>query len=1174
MCDQKRANHVLGLDDNVFPEDDRDDDEEDDFDFYDVIDFSDYDGDGSETNTNTFTSYDGSSTASSFTSTARGASVIPEQHTFQKTTPLFDAIDNKYWSSVENFLTTGRWTKTKTSPAISFFSGATAAAAAKDSASTSAPKIPLQEEARTWSVTLDKSGKVLARRLPLHAALMNKAPRKIVKTLVDLYPEATECLDCKGNLPLHLAYEYGAENPIITYLLQIYPEADEEKNIEGLLPSECAEGTPRSTQMIQVDGTKTKAGSKTISTTSLLSSKTSSKDMNTSSGGKLAQIASQFARGSKAKPRQDTTETHLDDLKQELASIRQQKSSSGSTNVTANNNTTSNQESFEGWMKSINDFQDSIFGTSTENSEASKHTKRQHTTSLLPPIREFDSGDDSDSQIASSNDHHRSHSSPGRWRQSLRKLASKEVETGQELAGHADEEEESVEVNLASTRSISSTGKMKKRFPFANPFRKSKAGQNRQQELMETVTITSNNSRDTAGKRPNSLSLFSLGTIEKEMEGLSVSNSSPKRNSRGRQLHKKKRTRKRSKSPIGRLFGKTKTADGESKTTTRALRSQSKSPRRQSRAIQDNASSYESSNNSSTPKKSNSGKSQGGFFRKRPHGWLLKNTNGPKNGIQNSSVFLEDAEIQKKFKNAKGESVASGSYDEGVTHSLFSWDFMNNDATKTPAKEVNESDHVNTGTPSSSSSSSRARTTSPFNPSFLENSLLISSATAPKRSLHDENRIQRGGSFGKHFILGALEDEEDDIDSPMDTFESRTSGDDCEEDFSGTDSTEDDDRAERDGVDGDCDDDSVGSHSQDSFSSNEGSVEGDLSEDEDNINNATANTNNQDQASHHTDPSWFFHDNQAALMTVFSDQPSEVLSAQPIEEANASASRIIAGQDQMKVLSSIESGNGDKQKQSHRRMRSLGSMVGKNKHRRKASFGSIGNKSEGHRRKASLGSFRGFLRGKKLRHKHASDSVSTHAASECQITTEQTSESLPSANTIPEKPDSTFLTMQLQQKAVEAMKRAQTAKSASVRYEESRNPSESSRPAPVNSVVERASSSKLVVSKKADWRSEYRAYLSGTGTGKTGARSIEQLPTLSAGSILRQKSSATPDAEEILEDLEQFPPSPFATSQHRDRSSSRSRVKSASAQSSGPVVSESTVENSDSGNVYLVRVQF
>ena len=259
LCQPNLASHMLGLDrddDDDVVDDDDDEDEEIDFDdegtdgtgtdageslfsgsgsdldtqTYDYAYGYSADESATETHSMPFSSRSGGSRSRSRSRDAGAVRHIHPRHggkggsgishhtedpsddvvsTFQKTTRLFDAIDNSYWSSVETFLTTGKWAQ---------------------GGRTMIPPVPLREEAQHWNVTLNKFGKVIHRRLPIHAALENGAPLVIVRLLVELYPAGTSCADSQGNLPLHLGFMYDAAPNVLQYLLEAYPEAVLVKN--------------------------------------------------------------------------------------------------------------------------------------------------------------------------------------------------------------------------------------------------------------------------------------------------------------------------------------------------------------------------------------------------------------------------------------------------------------------------------------------------------------------------------------------------------------------------------------------------------------------------------------------------------------------------------------------------------------------------------------------------------------------------------------------------------------------------------------------------------------------------------------------------------------------------------------------------------------------------------
>jgi hypothetical protein len=139
-------------------------------------------------------------------------------------TPLYRAIENRQWASVNNFLKTGYWKQ-------SFF---------KDSVS---PEI----QVRTWMVRYDEvngESQVTWKQLPMHAAIIYGAPAIIIQKILKMHPPALQSSDKRGNLPIHLAFRHGSNDAVLALLLQIYPEGMNCREANGLLPTECATDLP------------------------------------------------------------------------------------------------------------------------------------------------------------------------------------------------------------------------------------------------------------------------------------------------------------------------------------------------------------------------------------------------------------------------------------------------------------------------------------------------------------------------------------------------------------------------------------------------------------------------------------------------------------------------------------------------------------------------------------------------------------------------------------------------------------------------------------------------------------------------------------------------------------------------------------------------------------------
>jgi len=129
-------------------------------------------------------------------------------------TNLYQAIEGEAWDSISTFLETQKWS--------SFFF-------TKDALSA-------ENQTRTWVTRFDPNGKVRWSQLPLHAAIIFRAPSIIVNALIDLYPLSVRCTDDQQMLPLHLAVRVGAEDSIMNLLITKFPEALVTENQHGKVP--------------------------------------------------------------------------------------------------------------------------------------------------------------------------------------------------------------------------------------------------------------------------------------------------------------------------------------------------------------------------------------------------------------------------------------------------------------------------------------------------------------------------------------------------------------------------------------------------------------------------------------------------------------------------------------------------------------------------------------------------------------------------------------------------------------------------------------------------------------------------------------------------------------------------------------------------------------------------
>lgn len=98
-------------------------------------------------------------------------------------------------------------------------------------------------EARTWVSRREKQGKLRWRLLPLHAAIIFKAPEKVVETLLACYPKGAQSKDDQGMLPLHLAFRHGSTEATVNLLLVAFPQSVEVKDRKGRIPLVLAQAS-------------------------------------------------------------------------------------------------------------------------------------------------------------------------------------------------------------------------------------------------------------------------------------------------------------------------------------------------------------------------------------------------------------------------------------------------------------------------------------------------------------------------------------------------------------------------------------------------------------------------------------------------------------------------------------------------------------------------------------------------------------------------------------------------------------------------------------------------------------------------------------------------------------------------------------------------------------------
>ena len=100
-----------------------------------------------------------------------------------------------------------------------------------------------ENEARTWVLRKESNGKLRWRLLPLHAAVIFKAPDEVIKALLAAYPRGAESKDDQGMLPLHLAFRNGGSDSVVNLLLAAYPQSIEVKDRKGRIPLHLAQAS-------------------------------------------------------------------------------------------------------------------------------------------------------------------------------------------------------------------------------------------------------------------------------------------------------------------------------------------------------------------------------------------------------------------------------------------------------------------------------------------------------------------------------------------------------------------------------------------------------------------------------------------------------------------------------------------------------------------------------------------------------------------------------------------------------------------------------------------------------------------------------------------------------------------------------------------------------------------
>ncbi len=100
-----------------------------------------------------------------------------------------------------------------------------------------------EKEARTWVSRKETNGKLRWRLLPLHAAVIFKAPDNVIEALLAAYPRGAESKDDQGMLPLHLSFRNGSNESVVKLLLAAFPKSIEVADRKGRIPLALAQAS-------------------------------------------------------------------------------------------------------------------------------------------------------------------------------------------------------------------------------------------------------------------------------------------------------------------------------------------------------------------------------------------------------------------------------------------------------------------------------------------------------------------------------------------------------------------------------------------------------------------------------------------------------------------------------------------------------------------------------------------------------------------------------------------------------------------------------------------------------------------------------------------------------------------------------------------------------------------
>lgn len=99
------------------------------------------------------------------------------------------------------------------------------------------------DEASVWVSRKEKDGRLRWRLLPIHAAIVFKAPENVIEALLKAFPKGAETKDDQGMLPIHLSFRNAATEGTVKQLLAAYPNSIDVKDRKGRVPLVLAQAS-------------------------------------------------------------------------------------------------------------------------------------------------------------------------------------------------------------------------------------------------------------------------------------------------------------------------------------------------------------------------------------------------------------------------------------------------------------------------------------------------------------------------------------------------------------------------------------------------------------------------------------------------------------------------------------------------------------------------------------------------------------------------------------------------------------------------------------------------------------------------------------------------------------------------------------------------------------------